>query len=184
MGLLKAATCVRILSIAALAGLFPAAASDPLTSPDEYEVKAAFLVGFARFMEHPDTPEVVLCTAGDLRISEALKRTAAGKTVDGKPLSVRVVERKDAVAGCSILFVGSQRLGLLREVSRDLEETRVLTVGDGPGFLDFGGGIEFIWASNKIQYNASIAVIQRSGAKVNSRLLSLARNLRNSGRRQ
>lgn len=181
MGLLEAGTLTRIIIIVSLFGVLPAAQSEPATAPDEYEVKAAFLVGFARFMEHPEAAAVVLCTAGDNRMSEVLKRTAAGKMVADKPISVRIVDRKDSVAGCSLIFVGPHRLGLIREIDRVPGENRLLTVGDGPGFLDSGGAIEFTFTCNKIQFNASLAAIQRSGVKVNSRLLTLARNLRQGG---
>lgn len=181
MGLLEGAARLRVALVLTMAACFPGSATDTAASPDECEVKAAFLVGFARFMDHPQGEEVYLCIAGDSRMAEVLKRTAAGKSVGTRNVSVRVTDRKDKVAGCSILFIGSQRIGLLREIAREGAEIRVLTVGDGPSFLDSGGAVEFVWSGNKIQFNASLAVIQRSGVKVNSRLLTLARNLRNSG---
>jgi hypothetical protein len=175
MGLLRAALLV-------IAVLLLGRAQEPPENLDEYHVKAAYLVGFSRFIERQgDGPsDVTLCSAGDEHMTEVLKEVATGKTSGGRFISTRPVDKKDEIAGCTVLFISANRLGLLRDNRKAGDGLKTLIVGDAPGFLDAGGAIEFVWAGKKIQFNASLPAIQRSRLKVSSRLLNLARNLRNN----
>lgn len=153
---------------------------DSTEAPNEYNVKAAYLVGFSRFIESADGgSDTVICSAGDERMLGALQRVVAGRISTDQHVSVRHVEKRQDVRGCTVLFVSLTKLGLLREVRKCDAGVRTLTVGDSPGFLESGGAIEFVWAGNKIQFNASLPAIHRSGLKLSSRMLNLARNLRN-----
>jgi hypothetical protein len=178
MGLLRG-----VLSIAALLLLafVSAPGADSDEAPDEYHVKAAYMVGFSRFIEGADRggdSELVLCSAGDDRMTEALRQVTAGRVSADQRVSVRSVARKDDISGCTVLFVSATKVSLVREAPKAETDARTLTVGDSPGFLEAGGAIEFVWTGNKIQFNASLPAIQRSGLKLSSRMLNLARNLR------
>ena len=150
-------------------------AEQPVVQADEYQVKAAYLAGFARYMERTGRDPVVLCSASDGRMLEAMSQVSIAKA---PAFDVRSVNKPDAVPGCTVLFIGPSKLKLLREVLATPHESGVLIVGDGPGFVDAGGALEFVWTGNRIQFNVSMASLQRSGVRVSSRLLSLARNLR------
>jgi len=70
-------------------------------SPTEFEVKAAFLYNFARFVEwpaetghDPGTPFVIAILGHD-PFGAVLDETVAGKTVGGRPIEVRRVARAD-----------------------------------------------------------------------------------------
>jgi hypothetical protein len=152
-------------------------AQQPVVRPDEYQVKAAYLAGFARFIERADGVPVVLCSASEIRMLEALLHVSAAKA---PAIDVRSISKPDAVVGCTVLFIGPSRLKLLRELVGTPHESGVLIVGEGPGFIDSGGALEFVWTDDRIQFNASIVAMQRSGVRVSSRLLTLARNLRGS----
>jgi uncharacterized protein DUF4154 len=177
MGFLRAVLQLVILSLsaAALAG-----AAEPIAAPDEYQVKAAYMIGFSRFVENPDkgASDIVLCSAGDERMIEALKQVIAGKASVNQRVLVRSVDRRDAIRGCTVLFVSSTKIALLDETRRCDHNVRPLTVGHYRGFLEAGGAIEFVWAGKKIQFNANLSAIQCTGLKVSSRMLNLARNLR------
>ena len=150
-------------------------AEEPLAQADEYQVKAAYLAGFARFMERADRDAAVLCSASDVKMFEATLHVSVAKA---PALDVRSVDRPEAVPGCTVLFIGASKLKLLRDLASTPYGSGVLIVGDGPGFLDSGGALEFIWTGNRFQFNASTRALQRSGVRVSSRLLGLARNLR------
>jgi hypothetical protein len=178
MGLLRGTFYIAALL---LLGIISARAADFDEAPDEYHVKAAYMVGFSRFIEgagKSGDSEIVLCAAGDDRMTAALRHVIAGKSPGSQRISIRPVVKKEDGNGCTVLFVSANRISLVREAPKADVEARTLTVGDSPGFLDAGGAIEFVWAGNKIQFNASLSAIQRSGLKLSSRMLNLARNLR------
>jgi hypothetical protein len=155
---------------------------DSTDAPDEYHVKAAYLVGFSRFIEsaiNDGGSNIVICSAGDERMLGALQRVVAGRISTDQHVSLKSVDKREDVRGCTVLFVSLTKIGLLREVRKCDAGVHTLTVGDSPGFLEAGGAIEFVWAGNKIQFNASLPAIRRSGLKLSSRMLNLARNLRN-----
>ena len=161
-----------------LAGGQRLAAVENSTGVEELELKAAYLISFARFMEWTGESEIVVCTSGAAHLNTILKRISEGKLIEGKIISVRPAERPEHVKGCSILYIAPERIGVLRDLERNDPELRVLTVGDSPGFLDSGGAIEFVWAGTKIHFNASVVAIQRRRLRVDSKLLKLALNLR------
>jgi hypothetical protein len=180
MGPLKWALHITVLLLL-VASLGDAGDSDG--APDEYHVKAAYMIGFSRFIEGADNggvSELILCSAGDDRMTEALRQVIARRASASPHISVRSVIRKDDVSGCTVLYISATKVNLVRESPNSDTDTRTLTVGDSPGFLEAGGAIEFVWAGNKIQFNASLPAIQRSGLKLSSRMLNLARNLRNA----
>ena len=151
-------------------------ASEPVPEADEHQVKAAYLAGFARFIERPDRDAVVLCSTPDVKMLEAMLHVAAKAAA----VDVRSVNRPEDVPGCTVLFISPSKLNLLRDLAGTPSQSGVLIVGNGPGFIKSGGALEFVRTKNRIQFNASIPAMQRSGLRVSSRLLSLARNLRGS----
>ncbi len=78
---------------ALLLGLVVAGASSSQTG-GEYQVKAAFLYNFAKFVEWPaptfktDTDPVRICVLGLDPFGAALGETVGGKTVSGRPFTV------------------------------------------------------------------------------------------------
>src|SRR6185436_19461055 len=100
-----AALGAALWSLAAGAG-----AAVPAT---EYEVKAAFLYNFARFVEWPadalGPPQApfVVAVLGTDPFGDVLDRTMAGKTVAGHPVQVRRLDDPEAAGHAHILFICS-----------------------------------------------------------------------------
>src|SRR5579863_4598972 len=79
---------------------------------DEYQVKAAFLYNFAKFVEWPSgtlgsSNLIAICVLGQNPFGRVLEDTVSGKTVDGKAFVVRRVSDGKAAAPCQILFVSA-----------------------------------------------------------------------------
>lgn len=93
-----------------------------MSEATEYEVKAAFLYNFARFVAWPseafpakDAP-IRICTVGEDSFGRDLERTVSGKQVDGHPvLAVRLRDLPEART-CHILFIGSRDSGRLKQL--------------------------------------------------------------------
>ena len=155
----------------------PAAAQTSL----ENDVKAAFLYNFTKFVEWPPAPPSAepfrLCVLADPDFMRAVDRTIADESVDGRRL-VRVEPQSvEEVRTCAMLYVGRRQLdrgGRLLVAARDLP---VLTVGEGPRFVQQGGAIGFVLEDNRVRFDISASAVQRSGLKVSSKLLRIARSV-------
>jgi hypothetical protein len=174
----------RALLRTLLAGLCLALAPAPLAAqkaPSEYEVKAAFLYNFARFVEWPpeaaggDDRPFVVAVLGDDPFGDALDRTLAGKTVASRPISVRRVSSPEEAQRANIVFVCSSEKTNVTHVLRVLGGGRVLTVGEMSGFAEQGGMIGFRTEDRRIRFDINADQAHRAGLRISSQLLKLAR---------
>ncbi|MBI2820275.1 MAG: YfiR family protein [Acidobacteria bacterium] len=148
--------------------------------PGEYEVKAAFLYNFAKFVEWPSTafpaPDspVIIGVLGEDPFGEALELTIAGKLVQGRPLQVQRGQRIENVESCHILFFSSSQRRPLPELLGQLRSLPVLTVGEEEKFIEQGGVIRFLLDDNRVRFDINNLSARKAGLKISSRLLALA----------
>src|SRR5271155_6098714 len=80
---------------------------------DEYQVKAAFLYNFAKFVEWPagefKSPgdPIVICVLGRNPFGPLLEQAIMGKQIDGRSLLTREVSGIRECGGCNLLFIGA-----------------------------------------------------------------------------
>src|SRR5579871_3652028 len=104
----------RIFNIAILAivGVVSAARAQAI---DEYQVKAAFLFNFAKFVDWPAhaftsaSDPIAICVLGANPFGRSLEEAVHGKTVDGRGFAVRQLARMSQSSGCHILYVSGTR---------------------------------------------------------------------------
>jgi hypothetical protein len=148
-------------------------------SSSEYEVKAAFLLNFVRFVEWPAMPAaqakdpISICIVGDDPFQGYLDRVVQGESVNGRPITVRRVPRWQE--GCGVLFVSSSE----REPLKPIGQTPpgVLTVGESSGFLSDGGMIRFVVDDRKLRFDVNLKAVMEGRVQLSSRLLSVARQV-------
>jgi hypothetical protein len=151
-----------------------------LEPPSEYEVKAAFLYNFARFVEWPPAggaanQPFIVAVLGHDPFGATLDRTLAGKTLEARPIVVRRLASLDEADRVHILFVGTSDRAQAAQVARTLAGTHVLTVGEMPGFAELGGMIGFRTERQRVRFDINVAQASRAGLKISSQLLKLAR---------
>jgi predicted TIM-barrel enzyme len=138
----------------------------------EYQVKAAFLFNFLKFVEWPaSTPETpwVIGVLGRDPFGEVLDEIVRGKIVNGRGVGVRRYAKPEDVKDCNILFIGRgdyERTGVPSQVG-------LLTVGEAPGFLKSGGAISFYLEDNRVRFKIRPSVASAAGLRVSSQLLKL-----------
>lgn len=177
-GKLERAALAALLLGAAMARAQPEPPSPP--SPTEYEVKAAFLYNFTRFVEWP--PEglrdpgapFVIAVVGRDPFGAVLDETVAGKTAGGRPIEVRRVPRVEEARDAQIVFVSSSERSNIPAILKELDRPGILTVGDTDGFAMRGGAINFTMQARKVRFEINPAVTEQAGLKVSSQLLKLA----------
>jgi len=147
----------------------------------EYQLKLAFLVNFARFISWPesafDDNTLSLCVLGENPFGSALPGVA-GKRVGERQLTTRVVGKVGDAGGCHLLFVPEERVGELRRQGARLADAPLVMVGDTPGFVELGGGIEFVVKDGKLDFIINNGELEGRDINVGSPLLSLAAAVR------
>lgn len=173
-----ALTLVALLALSAIA----AAASPPPKS--EYELKAAFLYNFAKFIdwpprsfERPDAP-MVFCVLGDDPFGPILAGIAREDQVMSRQIALRRADQPDQLGGCHVVFVRPAAEVHLPELLRQAAARHVLLVGESSGFAERGGGIGLFVEQNRVRFAVNVAAIERAGLKVSSKLLKVARVIR------
>ena len=150
--------------------------------PTEYQLKAAFLLNFAKFVEWPpaafakaDAP-IVLGILGENPFGDAIEQMVRDKTINNRPLVVKGFRSSAEATNCHILFIATSEKARLPEVLKSLSEAKasVLTVGETDRFTESGGMINFVRQGNKIRFQINEAAAKSVGLKISSKLLSLA----------
>jgi len=150
----------------------------------EYEIKAAYLYSFGRFVEWPSggtsraNPNFAICVLGVDPFGAALDTTLAGATMRGqKVVGKRIVTAKEAV-GCHVLFISASEAHQLGTIVRALDKVDVLTVSDIPQFAGRGGMIQFVTAGNKVRFEINLTPAQDARLTLSSDLLRVASAVR------
>jgi YfiR/HmsC-like len=147
----------------------------------EYQVKAAFLYNFAKFVEWPpssfsdNAAPLRICVLGHDPFGQELRNIATEKTVNGRKLQVDDVVDLQLAKSCHILFIASSEKAQLKRIFESLEGSDVLTVGDTEGFAQRGGAINFLLDDNRVQFEVNHKAAEQAGLKVSSKLLNVAK---------
>src|SRR6267143_1426179 len=101
--------------------------------PSEYQVKAAYLYNFGRFVKWPagvaagKGDSFPVCVLGRDPFGPILDSTLAGEALEGKPVAIRRIAREQDAADCRILFVSSTEEH--HSISRKLTGMNMLVSG-------------------------------------------------------
>ena len=149
-------------------------------SAEEYQVKAAFLYNFAKFVDWPDdaagsSKPLVIAVFGSDPFGPVLDQTVQGRLVRGRPVIVRRPTRIADLLPCHILFVSSAEKNRVNEILQALGGAAVLVVGEMDGFLRLGGTIAFSVEQDKVRFEINAGAARYNGLKIDSKLLVLAK---------
>ena len=168
------------LLLASFLGLgLPARAQD--AAPSEYQLKAAFVFNFAKFVEWPpeafSTPasNFIIGIIGDTPFEDFLARAVEKKTINGHPFQFKQCKTLSELKSCHILFVSLSERKRLAEILRAVRGASVLTVSEVENFLPAGGMIQFLMEGNKVRFAINDAAAKQAGLRISYKLLSLAK---------
>jgi hypothetical protein len=158
-------------------------------SPDEYQVKAAFLYNFAKFVEWPAqsfktaNDPIVICVLGKDPFGNVLDEPMKGTEADGRQIVVRRTSDVRQASACNILFISSSERKRLTSVLAAARACGILTVSDMEDFAAQGGVINLKLENGRVRFEINPDAAERSGLRISSKLLSLAQIVR-AGRAQ
>jgi hypothetical protein len=168
-----------ILFLCGSAFLFPKNIPAQETRPDEYQVKAAFLYNFVKFIDWPaealaNNTAITLCIIGRDPFEGNLA-LIQGKPVKGKTLDIRNIKSVREAGGCRLLFISSSEKNYIAQILRDIRDHSIITIGDYEGFAQQGVIINFYIDQEKVRFEINVDAARRTGMQISSKLLKLAR---------
>ena len=151
-----------------------AAAAQAQEQSLEYQVQAAYLYNFVKFVDWPPGVlgnAITICTAGNTPVSAALDQIVRDEVISGHKLAVRPIDTPQPA--CNVLFV--PRNVAAGEYLRSMRMAPVLTVGESPDFIAQGGIINFVRDGGMMRFEIDQEAATRARLQISSRLLRLAR---------
>ena len=146
----------------------------------EYEVKAAFINNFARFVEWPDSAfsdaagPVVIGILGDDPFGQTFDIIVSGKHAQGRPIRVTRYAGRADIDTCHILFISASEEHNLDAILQDVGRRPVLTVGDTERYARRGCIANLFLEGERVRFRVNVDAVERSGLMISARLLRLA----------
>lgn len=143
----------------------------------EYEVKAAFLYNFTRFVSWSQVGDssapLEVCVFGDDPFGELLD-PLHGRKSQGRELQIRYPENTYSLTGCDVLYIGQSESRNLANIFNIAQQHGMLTVSDLQDFARKGGMFGYVKRGNVIRFEINLKAATEAGLTINSRLLELA----------
>jgi len=151
----------------------------------EYEVKAAFLFNFAKFVEWPEgsfknsEAPLIISILGKDPFDGALDAIKE-KTINGRRIVIKRAPSLEQLERSHILFVCKSERDNLPKILDIAQKWNALTVGDMKGFAGSGGMINLVKTDEKIRFEINLSATEKANLKVSSKLLKLGSIVHNN----
>lgn len=157
----------------------------------EYEIKAAYLYNFGKYVEWSSEADAaigvnspfLIGVVGDNPFGNALENVARAKQLGGRRIVIHGIRTADDYRHCHILFFPRGTTEPL--ASAVLERARqapTLLVGEHDGFVEAGGCANFSIRANRVKFEINPDAAQRRGLRISSRLLRLGTIVTGTGK--
>ena len=151
-------------------------------APLDFQVKAAFLVNFPKYMDWPsaafagtNSPITVAIFGDDNVAGEFGNMIEGGRTVSGRPVLLKRITKEEQIGSdCQILFIANSERQRIPEILEKVKGTGILTVGENEDFLEKGGVINLVHRDRKIRLQINLDAAGRAHLKISTRLLMAA----------
>lgn len=179
----------RVLSVClcmwgiALSQIFPIKAHGHDSQPGEYQVKAVFILNFAKFVEWPatsfmnDSGTINLCIVGEDPFGADLD-SIRGEKVGNKIIAVEYLSATQPLNKCHIAFISRSEKNHLTKVVNALRGSGILSVGDTEGFAHHDVIINFYVEKNRVKFEINEDAAKSAGIRISAKLMNLAKIVR------
>ncbi len=141
-------------------------------SLSEDNVKAGFILNFARYTEWPSlgNSELRICGLGPSGRLAQLQ----GRQAHGLEVRVYISARPEEWRTCHVLLITASESQRQDAVLRAVAQAPVLTIGDGRDFVRSGGMIGFTERGGRIRFYVNQGTARKVGIGFSSQMLKLA----------
>jgi YfiR/HmsC-like len=174
---------VALATLLALASTPRASTAAPETGArltQEYDLKAAFLFNFTKFVEWPadafdsTSAPFTIGIVGDDPFDGGLDDIVANESVHDRKIVVRRFASADQIGSCQLLFVGEREMRDMARILSALGRRSVLTVGETKAFTDHSGIIAFEMSQRRVRLRINPAAAKAARLTISSQLLRQA----------
>lgn len=176
-----------LLGMALLCGLFlrPVSLFGQAPSSPEYQIKAAFLYNFGKFVEWPahlPPPSgpaddfFRICILGDDPFQETID-SIKEQLVHNRAVRIgypKAIQELESVQHCDILFISKSKTDELPENLRKIGNQPILTVTDQAATATSGAIINLRTVDTNVRFEINLKAASQAGIKISSQLLKLA----------
>lgn len=189
-----------VLSLVLLAGVAGADTGPDCVDSGAYQLKAAFIYNFIKFVEWPkdkiadgNEPISVGIIGKDPfgNAFEPLKdKKAKGRKIVVKRFKGFEELKKDnekdknklqreikAIRKCNVLFICCTEKESQREIINSVKANSILTIGESEVFFKSGGIINFLVEDKKVRFEINNTAAKDAKLKISSKLLRLAKRV-------
>ncbi|HJP95474.1 MAG TPA: YfiR family protein [Pyrinomonadaceae bacterium] len=145
---------------------------------NEYQVKAAFLFNFAKFVEWPpnafsdtNTP-FVIGVLGQDPFGSYLDDIVRGERVNNRSLTVQRYRHVGEIKQCQVLFISRSESDHIDQIVSSLKYRKILLVTDADGG-NGGVTIRFVNEGNRIRFKIDVQAAKAANLVISSKLLRL-----------
>lgn len=144
----------------------------------QYDVEAAYLYDFGKFVRWPATAPGAatfdICILGQDPFGKSLDRLIANDRIDSKPIRKRILAQPSEAGGCSIIYIADSQGSRLRAIITALANKPALLVSELPNFVDDGGTVQFLIENHHVRFEINLDSASKCGISVSSELLRVA----------
>jgi hypothetical protein len=158
----------------------PTPGNNPEQITAEYQVKAAYLCNFTKFVEWPvetfttqDSP-LTIGIVGEDPFGQVLDTEALNLTTNGRKLVIKRFRWDQDFRQAQVIFIGLTEKKHLASILSSVKGARILTVSDIENFTSSGGMIGLIFDVDRIRFEINLEPTFDSHIGISSKLLSLA----------
>jgi YfiR/HmsC-like len=151
------------------------------TKPTQFDVEAAYLYQFSRFVQWPAAnsssnrrASFPICVLGRDPFGRILDDTIRGETVDGVPLVAKRIDTAGDVSNCRVVFIGASEENRIAETLGTFRGVPVLTVSEISDFVARGGMVQFVLREGKVRFAINFTSAEKAGLTLSSQLLKVA----------
>ena len=159
--------------------LLTAVVCDAAQTVSEYDVEAAYLYNFGKFVRWPadamsGSRSFDICVLGRDPFGARLDQLIANDQMEGKPIRKRLIAHASEAAGCAIVYIADSEAANREKIISALDGKGCLTVSGLPHFLEDGGTIQFLVEDKRVRFAVNLDAAAKSRLVLSSELLKVA----------
>ncbi|MBZ5633003.1 MAG: TonB-dependent receptor [Acidobacteriia bacterium] len=155
----------------------------------QYPLKLAFIYNMTKFVEWPlgafSSPSAALtiCVVGHDPFPADAERELRSRMSGGRHIDIQRITTTDNPGVCQVVFISDAEREDAAGILARTETSSVLTIGESQGFVERGGIVNLVTQNANIRFEINIGAAVRKRLIISSRLLALAKIVRDQGTR-
>ncbi|MDP3857921.1 MAG: YfiR family protein [Stagnimonas sp.] len=152
----------------------------------EYQIKAAFLYNFAKFVEWPPasfadaSSPIIIGVLGQNPFGGELEQVVKDRKINGRDVLIKTLETVEQAASVQIVFLAAGEDARIPKLLAAVSDKAVLTVGESDAFASQGGAIRFVLDGDKVRFRINLTPADRAHLKIGGQLQQLAKQVERS----